>query len=117
MKIQKPTNPLELEIEHDGNTHTLLIHDFGSNEVYFAMKSLAGLESIEDEEEKRIVFCDYAAVLIAGWSDEDNVFFGEKYSPEYSKSMCRLILNQWLVNAVIGKVNDAAKSRAPNIQN
>lgn len=110
MNIQKPPCLLTLSIEHEGKEYNLYLHPFGSNEVYFAMQLLNGVDAIEDQQESSAVFCNYAASLIAGWDDAE--FFGDEYSKEYADKICNLILNRWLVTAIISRINQSVKPEA-----
>ncbi len=115
-KLFIPLPNMTLDIEHDEDgvktIHTLQIHPYGSNEVYWAQKLLAGVGSVTDEREKHQIFCDYAAALIAGWDDSSNEFFGAEYSPEHAHKICSLMLNRWLVTAIMEVMNDAVKPQA-----
>ena len=76
------------------------LHPRQSNEHYFALSGLFGLDK-KTEKEKFEAMAEFSAQVIKGWSNDE--FFGGKFSAEYVRFICSQIVNREFVNMVVSK--------------
>ncbi|CAH6959184.1 conserved hypothetical protein [Vibrio chagasii] len=100
------TDLIEVKFEFESKVHVINIHSKGSLHEFHASRTLRGVESSVD---RTVAYLNYISILVQGWSDDSNDFFGGPYSYHHVRTICLNPENIWFVSAIAEKLAETEK--------
>lgn len=99
---------VEVVFEYDGGEYPMTIHTYGSHAYLHAARFLLANSGAKGARQMK-VYAEYAAMLVEGWDESCDEFFGGSFSDDFVKKIFVNPANIWLVNAVVDKAKEVEK--------